>query len=123
MMKGTSAGRHSQNFFSTNPPRSFYRHRTGPELVADKGRRDLTASADFEVLIREGAKRGLALETYETMSRFLIDGGIADWITERTSRSPFPGDVPSYKERNKIKTLIHPDGMGEAFKVLVQSKL
>ncbi|MBI5202358.1 MAG: SAM-dependent methyltransferase [Elusimicrobia bacterium] len=101
-----------------NPPRSFYKHQVTNEVTARPGRQDLTASVDFDDLIESGAKRSLALESYTTLSRFLLDRGILNWMPE----SENPNDVAAYKQRAQIKTLLHPEGMGEAFKVLIQVK-
>jgi SAM-dependent MidA family methyltransferase len=101
-----------------NPPRSFRAHAVETELTREEGTRDLTASADFEALVQAGEKAGLALESYESLSRFLLDGGI-----ERFFAAASGDDASSYKSRAKLKTLVHPEGMGEAFKVLIQRKV
>lgn len=101
-----------------NPPRAFYKHTTGEDVTARPGRQDLTASVDFDALIDAGERLGLALQSYGTLSRFLIDRGILDWLPA----SADPGDVAAFRERSKIKTLLHPEGMGEAYKVLIQEK-
>lgn len=101
-----------------NPPRAFYRHSTDENVTARPGRQDLTASVDFEALIEGGARAGLELESFETLSRFLVDRGILDWLP----KDERPGDLAAWKERSKIKTLLHPEGMGEAYKVLVQRR-
>lgn len=100
-----------------NPPRSYRAHALESELSRDAGLRDLTASADFEALITAGQAAGLALAGYESLSRFLVDGGI-----ERHFAAAAGDDASSYRERAKLKTLMHPEGMGEVFKVLIQSK-
>lgn len=100
-----------------NSPRAYRRHEIVAELSAQPGTKDLTLPADFEALISEGAKAGLELESYESLSKFLIEGGIETWLAAAA------GDAASlYKERAQIKTLIHPEGMGETFKVLLQRK-
>lgn len=98
-----------------NPPRTFFRHATDGDLTQPG--RDLTANVDFEALIGEGQKQGLSLQTYSTLGRFLIEGGIEDWFA-KTGEGALGA-----KSRSQMKTLIHPEGMGEVFKVLVQSKL
>lgn len=98
-----------------NPPRSYLRHWTDNELTADQGRRDITAPVDFSALIAAGEGLGLRLESYGSLSRFLLDGGIVDWLSPN-------GGLDDYRSRLKVKTLLHPEGMGEAFKVLVQAK-
>lgn len=102
---------------SPNPPRAYRRHEIVAELSAQPGIRDLTLPADFEALITEGAKAGLELESYQSLSTFLIEGGIWRHLAAAAGDAAF-----LYKERAQIKTLIHPEGMGEAFKVLIQRK-
>lgn len=101
-----------------NPPRAFRAHAVETELTRDAGARDLTASADFEALVKAGEKAGLVLQSYESLSRFLLDGGI-----ERHFAAAAGDDASSYRSRAKLKTLVHPEGMGEAFKVLIQRKV
>lgn len=102
---------------TANPPRAFHRHAVETELTREPGAQDLTASVDFEALIVEGGNRGLALESYESLSKFLIDGGMISWMEAAAG-----DDSAAYRERAKLKTLIHPEGMGEVFKVLIQRK-
>lgn len=101
-----------------NPPRAFRSHAVETELTRDAGARDLTASADFEALVKAGEKAGLVVHSYESLSRFLLDGGI-----ERHFAAAAGDDASSYSSRAKLKTLVHPEGMGEAFKVLIQRKV
>lgn len=99
-----------------NPPRSFFKHTSDRLVTEAKGTKDITASVDFDALIKEGEGQGLKTLSFTTLSRFLIDGGIERWL---------PGDpegLEAVKSRSKIKTLLHPEGMGEAFKVLIQEK-
>lgn len=98
-----------------NPPRTFFKHFQGTDDLTQPGR-DITSNVDFEALIEEGRKSALELESYSTLSRFLLDGGIEEWI------GPDADSLENFKNRSKIKTLLHPEGMGEIFKVLIQSK-
>ncbi len=100
-----------------NPPRAFRKHAVETELTREPGARDLTASVDFESLIVAGEAADLGLESYESLSKFLIDGGLLSYIEAAAG-----DDSAAYRERAKLKTLIHPDGMGEVFKVLIQRK-
>ncbi|MFI5361918.1 MAG: SAM-dependent methyltransferase [Elusimicrobiota bacterium] len=100
-----------------NAPRAYRRHRLESELTAVPGEQDLTVPADFSALIAAGEAAGAALESYESLSRFLLEGGIETFIAAADG-----SDASSYKERAQLKTLIHPEGMGEAFKVLIQRK-
>lgn len=98
-----------------NPPRTFFRHTTDERVAEKAGRKDITASVDFEQLAREGEKQGMDLVSYNSLSRFLLDHGIEDWLSGGQ-------DAASFKDRAKVKTLLHPEGMGETFKVMVQRK-
>jgi len=98
-----------------NPPRGFYRHTHAQRLTDRQGEQDLTASVDFDVLIGAGEQQGLRAETYCTLGRYLLDGGIADFM-------PMGDSAFDFKSRAQIKTLLHPEGMGEAFKVLIQTR-
>ena len=100
---------------AANPPRAFRRHTTDSDVLASPGRRDITASVDFSSLMREGERCGLGTESYGTLAAFLLERGILDFL-------PAGDDAAAFAERLKVKTLFHPDGMGEAFKVLVQRK-
>jgi SAM-dependent MidA family methyltransferase len=98
-----------------NLPRAYFKHTIQSDLTAHPGRQDLTASADFSDLISVGENSGLATRSFATMARFLLDRGILH-------RLPEGGDLKALEERMRIKTLFHPDGMGEKFKVLIQEK-
>jgi SAM-dependent MidA family methyltransferase len=102
---------------TANPPRAFHRHAVETELTREPGARDLTASVDFEAMIGAGYSANLGLESYESLSKFMIEGGLLSWIEAAAG-----DDSAAYRERAKLKTLIHPEGMGEVFKVLIQRK-
>lgn len=98
-----------------NPPRGFRAHAHAGDLLAASGRQDLTASVDFRALEAAGAAAGLSTSLFSPLSSFLIERGILGLLPQ--------GDSPeAWAERAKIKTLFHPEGMGEAFKVLIQEK-
>lgn len=101
-----------------NAPRAYRAHRIEPDLTAAPGAQDLTVPADFSALIAAGETAGAPLESFESLSRFLLEGGIESFVAAAAG-----DDASSYKERAQLKTLIHPEGMGEAFKVLIQRKL
>lgn len=98
-----------------NEPRTYYKHSTDNGIVGQPGRKDITANVDFERLMVAGKALGLEMLSYGSLSHFLLDQRIEDWL-------PRGQDVSSYKERAKVKTLFHPDGMGETFKVMLQRK-
>lgn len=99
-----------------NPPRTFERHSIGDDITGNRGGRDITASVDFEKLVSEGEGCGLKTAWYGTLSRFLLDRGVLD-------RLPKGDDTAAFRERAQMKTLFHPEGMGETFKVLIQERV
>ncbi len=100
-----------------NAPRAYRAHRLESDLTAAPGKSDLTVPADFSALIAAGDSAGAPLESYESLSRFLVVGGIDAFLAAAAG-----DDASSYKERAQLKTLVHPEGMGESFKVLIQRK-
>lgn len=100
-----------------NAPRAYRAHRIETDLTAAPGSRDLTVPADFSALIAAGEAAGASLESYESLSHFLLAGGFGAFLEAAANAGP-----SSYRELAKLKTLIHPEGMGEAFKVLTQRK-
>jgi SAM-dependent MidA family methyltransferase len=96
--------------------RAFYRHHPSDDILARPGEQDLTAHVDFTELIRAGESAGLATEQFVTQEKFLMeiarrvwsDGSLADnWTPQR---------------RRQFRTLTHPDHLGRAFRLLVQSR-
>jgi SAM-dependent MidA family methyltransferase len=98
-----------------NAPRTYFKHTTGTDITRRPGKQDLTANVDFEQLLEDGRNAGFDKNKFQTMTQFLLDHGIMDSM-------PAGSSMTEYKERAKIKTLFHPDGMGERFKVLIQEK-
>ncbi|MBI4063946.1 MAG: SAM-dependent methyltransferase [Elusimicrobia bacterium] len=79
------------------------------------GSEDLTSPVDFSLLMDCGMRLGLETLHFETLGSFLIRNGIADKMAPA-------GGIAALKDNLKIKTLIHPYGFGEDFKVLIQGK-
>ncbi|MBI5881873.1 MAG: SAM-dependent methyltransferase [Elusimicrobia bacterium] len=94
---------------AVNLPRAYRKHVSDDRLTSPG--RDLTANVDFETVIREGSRLGLELQSFATLGRFLIDRLSSPVLSAAGESSLL-----------KIKTLIHPDGMGETHKVLIQKK-
>lgn len=99
---------------------AYRSHRAHEDWLREPGRQDLTAHVNFTALEERGRALGLTPLGYTTQTNFLLAlaraGGFAD----------LPGAGASAREqlagRLELKQLIHPEGMGEAFKVLVQGK-
>ena len=89
--------------------RAYHRHQLVSDVLADPGDQDLTAHVNFTEIKGAGESVGLKTECFASQEKFLarIVPRIADWNSERV---------------RQFLTLTHPDHLGRAFKVLVQSR-
>ncbi len=96
-----------------------FRHSVNCDPFANIGMQDITAHVDFTTIVAEGRRSGLELTGFTTQKNFLLGLGILDELA-----GPASGIEACDKIRHNqaIKELIMPDGMGDAFKVLVQHK-
>ena len=95
--------------------RAFHRHHLNPDVLAHPGEQDLTAHVNFTHLQSVGEAAGLQTEGRLGQAQFLT--GIARRTWEDPSR--FGPWTPSCLRQ--LQTLIHPEHLGRAFQVLVQS--
>ena len=95
--------------------RAYFRHHASADLLANVGEQDLTAHVNFFAIQEAGEACGLATESFSTQSQFLTR------ILEKTAREKTFGDWSSAQAR-QFQTLTHPEHLGRAFRVLVQSR-
>jgi SAM-dependent MidA family methyltransferase len=99
---------------------AYQNHRASEEYYAAPGEQDLTAHVNFTALETWGKRSGLETAGFTSQTAFLMALGqgneFADLYDERQS------EAERTKARLQLKTLIHPEGMGERFQVLVQRK-
>lgn len=79
------------------------------------GQQDITSPVDFSLLMEWGSRLGLETIQYETLGEFLIHNGVNEFWREPVNREAIESNL-------KLKTLIHPQGFGDDFKVLIQGK-
>ncbi len=95
---------------------AYRRHQVHDDLLVNPGDQDLTAHVNFSELIEAGRNAGLRVERFESQAKFLMGLGERDQFGDVFS------DCNSEPERlrraQQLKTLILPQGMGEAFRVL-----
>ena len=96
----------------------YWRHQATEDPYVNIGEQDMTAHVNFSDLIDEGASAGLSTLSFGNQMNFLIEGGILHEIQQLVAA----GDAASIQRLVNIKRLILPGGMGERFKVLIQSK-
>ncbi len=99
----------------------YYKHTVEDNPYHRIGEQDITTHVNFSALIERGEELGLKTLWFGEQSRFLISSGIIEEL-EAIEASDMT-DRDKLKLRLTIKRLIMPEGgMGDTFKVLVQSK-
>ena len=90
--------------------RYFQKHRLieNTDLLLP-GEVDITANVNFTWLREWGEELGLKTVFYGTQTQFFLQEDLLHLVKKD-------------EERNQLKQLIHPDGMGEVFRVLIQKK-
>lgn len=90
--------------------RYFQKHRLieNTDLLLP-GEVDITANVNFTWLREWGEELGLKTVFYGTQTQFFLQEDLLPLVKKD-------------EERNQLKQLIHPDGMGEVFRVLIQKK-
>ena len=119
----------ADELFSPSRPRgtlrAYFRHHAGDDLLANVGEQDLTAHVNFPAIQAAGESVGLRTEMFSTQSQFLAQ------ILEKASKDKSPGKLVSPKsdtggwtpaQARQFQTLTHPEHLGRAFRVLVQSR-
>ncbi|ASS75973.1 hypothetical protein CIG75_14060 [Tumebacillus algifaecis] len=100
--------------------RGFYQHTLIDDPFANIGEQDLTTDVNFTALQDVGAQAGLVTEFYGAQSKYLLQAGILQRLRDVTSADLLRD--PDMKRNRAIKQLIMPGGIGDHFKVLVQSR-
>jgi SAM-dependent MidA family methyltransferase len=94
--------------------RAYFRHHVTDDILANPGEQDLTAHVNFSAIQKTGEEAGLKTEMFSTQTKFLtqilkktLKEKSFEWNTNRT---------------RQFQTLTHPEHLGRAFRVLVQSR-
>lgn len=99
---------------------AYRNHRAHENWLDRPGEEDLTAHVNFTALEERGRELGLETLGYTRQTQFLLA------LARASGFSDLPGAEASETEklqaRLELKQLIHPEGMGETFKVLIQAK-
>ena len=93
--------------------RAYYRHHVTDDILANAGEQDLTAHVNFSAIQKAGEETGLKTEMFSTQTKFLTQ------ILEKTLKEKsFEWNASRTRQ---FQTLTHPEHLGRAFRVLVQS--
>ncbi|MEO6789195.1 MAG: SAM-dependent methyltransferase [Chthoniobacteraceae bacterium] len=90
---------------------AYANHRREADVLARPGEIDLTAHMEFDSLIEAATAAGLRLEGFTDQHHFMVGLGVEHFA-----------DGANAGERRAFQTLMHPQFMGTAFKVVVFSK-
>lgn len=93
--------------------RCYYKHNVNRDYYERMGEQDITAHVDFMNLMNAGRLVGLEVTGFTKQSHYLVALGILEKLNNTSN---------DLETRLKMKSLLHPEGMGEIFKVLIQHK-
>jgi SAM-dependent MidA family methyltransferase len=99
---------------------AYRAHWPSQDFFSAPGEFDLTAHVNFTALIDTGKEVGLELTGFTSQERFLMALGEGNEFADLCP--PGASELENLKARLKLKRLIHPEGMGNIFKVLVQHR-
>ncbi len=96
--------------------RAFRNHRCNEDLLADPGEQDITAHVNLSRIRAVGEAAGLRTESRATQAQFLTE------IATRFWQEPDRNGRWSSKQIREFQTLVHPQHLGRAFCVVLQSR-
>ncbi len=96
--------------------RAYHQHRVSADLLAHPGEQDLTAHVNFTQLQLAGEAAGLRTEAFLSQEKFLAS------LAQKTWQNPSAFSEWTSNHVRQFQTLTHPEHLGRAFRVLIQSK-
>jgi len=99
----------------------YHRHSTNEDPYRLVGEQDITTHINFSQLIEAGEEAGLKKAWYGEQYRFLLGVGLMEELIRLEAEAK--DEKEKLKHRLALKKLMLPEGgMGDTFKVLIQSK-
>jgi SAM-dependent MidA family methyltransferase len=95
-------------------------HRVSRDPLVEPGERDLSAHVNWDDLRRAAASEGWREIGLTALAPFLVQGGLVREMERLGVGEEVDLDARTVAERQEIKRLLDPDGMGSDLKVLVQ---
>ncbi len=95
-------------------------HRVTEDLLDAPGEQDLTSHVNFTAVDLWGRRTGLVRKGLVTQSQFLVALGRGNEFADLYDEGQT--ELEKLRARLLLKNLIHPEGLGEKFQVLVQHK-
>jgi len=99
----------------------FSHHTVGRNPLEDPGERDITAHVNWDDLNRAAKSLGWSTLGLWPLGVFLLNAGLPALVEELNLGLERDLDAQSYAERQELKRVLDPDGMGTDLKVLVQA--
>ena len=99
---------------------AYSRHQVSESFLNRPGERDLTAHVNFTALDVWGARAGLTRTGCVSQMAFLVGLGRTNEFADLYAADAT--EVEKVRARLLLKTLLHPEGMGGAFKVCAHHK-
>ncbi len=99
---------------------AYRQHRASEDFYAAPGEQDLTAHVNFTALDLAGRRAGLVRAGLVSQSHFLLALGRANDFADLYDEGQ--SETDRLRARLLLKNLIHPEGLGETFCVLLQHK-
>lgn len=96
--------------------RGYHRHQVTDDVLANPGEQDLTAHVNFSAIQKIGEEAGLLTESFYGQPQFLTR------VMEKIFRQPASFGEWGSRQTRQFQTLTHPEHLGRAFRVLVQSR-
>lgn len=94
--------------------RAYFQHRINDDVLANAGEQDITAHVNFSSIRKIGEESGFITEFFNSQTRFLTE-----ILAKAAKGNSFVWDSGRTRQ---FQTLTHPEHLGRAFRVLVQSK-
>ncbi|HEV2522623.1 MAG TPA: SAM-dependent methyltransferase [Candidatus Acidoferrales bacterium] len=95
-------------------------HTVSENLLAHPGEQDLTSHVNFTAVDLWGRRAGLTRTGIVTQSEFLVRLGRGNEFADLYE--PGQTELERLRARLLLKNLIHPEGLGEKFQVMIQHK-
>ncbi|MGA9451673.1 MAG: SAM-dependent methyltransferase [Verrucomicrobiia bacterium] len=96
--------------------RAYFRHHATDDVLANPGEQDLTTHVNFSAIQSVGEACGLKTEALSTQAQFLTK------VADKIFKNPQLFGEWAAKQTRQFQTLTHPEHLGHALRVLIQSK-
>ena len=101
---------------------AYRQHRVVTDLLSDPGLQDLTAHVNWDDLRRSADDVGWRDIALWPLAEFLVRAGLAQVVAREGLGIEADLDARTVAERQEIKRILDPDGMGSDLKMLIQGR-